>query len=94
MLAVVLGVSFLAAKTCAGYDKEISQEEAVEIATRNAGFEPCAQPGCVVIRAVPRGIPSRLFWLVGLAEDLDESGEPTRFVNLLIDVETGDVLSP
>jgi hypothetical protein len=48
----------------------------------------------VVIRAVPRGIPSRLFWLVGLAENLDDSGKPTRFVNVLIDVETGDVLSP
>jgi hypothetical protein len=94
MLAVVLGAAFVAAKTCAGYNKEISQEEAVEIATRNAGFEPCTETGCVVIRAVPRGIPSRLFWLVGLAENLDESGEPTRFANVLIDVETGDVLEP
>jgi len=31
---------------------------------------------------------------VGLAEGLDENGEPTRYVNLLIDVQTGDVVQP
>jgi hypothetical protein len=86
--------ALLAARTCAGYDREISQEEAIEIATENATFEPCTRTGCVVIRAVPRGIPSRLYWLVGLADDLDEDGEPTRFVNVLVDVQTGDVVEP
>jgi hypothetical protein len=66
----------------------------VEIAKEEAGFEPCAQAGCVVVRVVPRGIPSRQYWLVGLAEDLDADGEPTRFRNVLIDVQTGDVLPP
>jgi hypothetical protein len=94
LLALVLLASFLVARTCGSYDKNVSQDEAIAIATRNAGFVPCAEPGCVVIRAVPRGIPSRLFWLVGLAEDLDDSGEPTRFRNLLIDVQTGAVSPP
>ena len=94
LLALVLLASFLVARTCGSYDKKISQEEAVAIASENAGFEPCVEVGCVVVRAVPRGIPSRLFWLVGLAEDLDESGRPTRFKNMLIDVQTGDVSQP
>lgn len=86
--------AFVAARTCAAYDRKVSQEEAVRIASESAGFTPCSEPGCVVIRAVPRGIPSRLYWLVGLAEELDESGEPTRFENVLVDVETGEVAEP
>ena len=91
LLALVLLAAFLVARTCGAHDQEVSQEEAIELATENASFMPCAERGCVVVRAVQRGIPTRLFWLVGLAEDLDENGRPTRFQNFLVDAETGAV---
>jgi len=43
------------------------------------------------VRAVQRGIPTRLYWLIGLAEALGENGRPTRTESYLIDAETGDV---
>ena len=78
------------ARTCGSSNQEVSQEEAVEIATAEAGFEPCSETGCVVIRALRQGIPSRLYWVVGLAEALDAEGRPTRTKTYLIDVMTGD----
>ena len=87
MLLAALAV----ARTCGAHDQEISQEEAVELATGSASFTPCAEQGCVVVRAVQRGIPTRLYWLVGLAEDLGEDGRPTRFQNFLVDAATGEV---
>ncbi|MEX0851626.1 MAG: hypothetical protein WD015_08975 [Gaiellaceae bacterium] len=38
-----------------------------------------------------RGIPTRLVWIVGLAESLDADGRPTRFENYLVDAQTGEV---
>lgn len=87
MLLAALAV----ARTCGSHDEEISQEEAVELATAEAGFTPCSERGCVVVRAVQRGIPTRLYWLIGLAEALGEDGRPTRTESYLIDAETGDV---
>ena len=91
LLALVLLAALLVARTCGAHDQEISQEEAIELATENASFTPCAERGCIVVRAIQRGIPTRLYWLVGLAEDLDESGRPTRFQNFVVDAETGVV---
>jgi len=45
----------------------------------------------VVIRAIQRGIPTRLVWVVGLAESLDADGRPTRFENFIVDAETGEI---
>jgi hypothetical protein len=36
-------------------------------------------------------LPTRLVWIVGLAEDLDASGTPTRVENFLIDARTGEL---
>jgi hypothetical protein len=43
------------------------------------------------VRAIQRGIPVRLYWIVGLAESLDENGAPERFENFVIDAETGEI---
>lgn len=91
LLAVVLLAAALVARTCGSHNREISKDEAIEIATERAGFTPCEERGCVVIRAVQRGIPLRLYWIVGLAEELDESGRPVRFRNFLVDARTGDI---
>ncbi len=91
ILALVLLAAAGAARSCASNRVEITQAEAVEIAKKNADFAPCTQEGCVMVRAVQRGLPTRLVWIVGLAEELDAIGRPTRFQNFLIDARTGEL---
>jgi hypothetical protein len=90
LLAVVLAVALVVARTCGSNNQEISQDEAIEIAKENASFEPCPQVQCVQIRYVPRGIPVRGYWGVVLSDELDSDGEPNRTESFLIDVQTGD----
>jgi len=87
----VLVAAAVAARTCAAHDQDVSRDEAIEIARENASFTPCAEPGCVVVRAVQRGIPPQLVWIVGLAESLDTDGNPIRFENFVVDAGTGEV---
>jgi hypothetical protein len=91
LLATVLLIAALAARTCASQNREISQDEAIEIAVESVGFEPCSEQICVQIRYLQRGIPVRGYWLVGLARDVDENGEPIGAESVLVDVQTGDV---
>ena len=88
---LVLVAALAVARTCGSRNQEVSKDEAIAIAKEHADFEPCTQTGCVLIRALSQGIPSRLVWLVGLADDLDADGRPTRVQNFLIDAETGEV---
>ncbi|HEY7732322.1 MAG TPA: hypothetical protein VH950_15690 [Gaiellaceae bacterium] len=88
---LVLAAAFAVARTCGSHDQRISQDEAVAIAEENAAFAPCAEPGCVMVRAVQRGLPTRLVWIVGLAEDLNANGRPTRYQNFLVDAQTGEL---
>ena len=87
----MLVAALLAARTCAARDENVSQDEAVEIATNAASFTPCEESGCVVVRAVQQGIPPELVWIVGLAESLDPDGNPVRFENYIVNAVTGDV---
>jgi len=91
LLAVVLLAAAGVARSCGSHGETITQAEAVEIAKENAAFVPCDRQGCVMVRAVQRGLPTRLVWIVGLAEDLDASGTPTRVENFLIDARTGEL---
>jgi len=78
------------ARTCGSNNREISQDEAIEIAKESASFEPCPQLQCVQIRYVPRGIPVRGYWGVVLSDTLDSDGQPNRIESFLIDVQTGE----
>lgn len=91
MLALVLLAAAGAARSCGSHGGKISLDEAVDIAKENAAFVPCSQEGCVMVRAVQRGLPVRLVWIVGLAENLDARGVPTRVQNFLIDARTGEL---
>jgi hypothetical protein len=93
LLVIVLAAAALAARTCAAQDKQISQDEAIEIAIESVGFQPCAAPICVQIRYLQRGIPVRGYWLVGLARDVDDNGEPVGARSVLVDVQSGEVSS-
>ena len=90
LLALVLAAALVVARTCGSNNREISQDEAIEIAKENASFEPCPQLQCVQIRYVPRGIPVRGYWGVVLSDTLDSDGQPNRIESFLIDVQTGE----
>lgn len=94
LLALVLLAALLATRTCASQDTEISQDEAVEIAVGFVGFEPCDAPICVQVRYLQQGIPVRGYWLVGLAESVDENGEPLGAESVLVDAKTGEATRP
>jgi hypothetical protein len=79
------------ARSCGSHDQEVSKEEAIELATEAAAFTPCAEPGCVVVRALQQGIPPRLVWIVGLAERLDDQGAPISAQNFIVDAATGEI---
>jgi len=91
ILGVLLVFTVVVSRTCGSGRDEVTQDEAVAIAVENASFVPCEQTGCVVVRALNQSIPTRLVWIVGLADRLDADGEPVRFENFEIDATTGAV---
>jgi hypothetical protein len=94
LLGLVLLVALFAARTCGSAGRDVTAEEAREIATENASFEPCEDVRCRQARFVQRGIPPRPYWGVVLSEELDENGQPTRTESFLIDAATGEVTQP
>ncbi len=94
LLALVLLAALVVARTCGSTNREISQEEAIEIAKESASFEPCPQVQCVQIRYVPRGIPVQGYWGVVLSDVLDSEGQPNRTESFLVNVSTGEVSRP
>jgi hypothetical protein len=91
LFALVLLVALFAARTCGSGNKNVSNEEAIELAKDEASFVPCAEQLCVQVRYVQRGIPVRGYWGVVLAPALDADGAPTRTETFLVDVTTGEV---
>ena len=95
LLALVLGLALIAARTCASAGREISNEEAIEIAKENAKSEPCSDVRCAQARFIQRGIPPRAYWGVVLYKELDEQGQPTgEYESFLVDAATGAVSRP
>ena len=90
LLLIVLALALLAARSCAGTDRNVTQEEAIELATKAAPFEPCDETGCVQIRYVNQGIPVQGYWAIVLTDEF-ENGSPTRVASYLVNVTTGQV---
>ena len=88
LLGLVLAAAALVANTCASQDKNVTSEEAIELATEQAPFEPCAEDGCVKVSYVQRGIPVVGYWAVGLRESLDRTARVEHF---FVNVTTGAV---
>ena len=84
-LVVVLLAAFLATKSCARHDNEISQDEAIAIAKEQIDFVPDK----VQIRYLPQGIPPVYFWAVSLYTLKD--GQPARVRVVLVNARTGAV---
>jgi hypothetical protein len=87
VLALVLLLAFLASRSCASRDTEVSQEEAVEIARDQIDYEPDR----VGVRFLPRGIQSRPTWAVSLST-VSAEGDLTRVTVVVVDGETGEIL--
>ena len=85
MLLAVLLLAFLALKTCAARDEEISFEEAEAIAREEVDFVPEK----VLVRGVQRGLDAHLFWAVSLSTE-NAAGVREECATVLVDAETGE----
>ncbi len=88
ILAVVLVVALLVARTCGATETEVTQEEATEIAKSTVtSFEP----NNVMVRLLKRGLSSDEFWAVSLSTKLAD-GTLENIHVVVIDGQTGDVV--
>ena len=87
LLVGVLTLAFVATRSCASRDTEVSKEEAVEIARDEIDYEPDR----VMTRFLPRGIQSRPSWAVSLAT-VAADGSLERVTVVVVDGRTGDVV--
>ncbi len=85
MLLAVLLLAFIALKTCAARDEEISFEEAEAIARDEVDFVPDK----VLVRGVQRGLDAQLFWAVSLSTE-SATGVIEECATVLVDAETGE----
>lgn len=87
VLALFLLLAFVASRSCASRDTDVSREEAVEIAREEVDYEPDR----VGVRFLPRGFQSRPSWAVSLSL-VGADGELTRVTVVVVDGTTGDVV--
>jgi hypothetical protein len=87
ILLLVLFLAFLASRSCASRDTEVSQDEAVEIARGEIDYEPDR----VGVRFLPQGFQSRPTWAVSLSTE-NADGELTRVTVVVVDGATGEIL--
>jgi hypothetical protein len=87
VLVAVLLAAFGVARGCGAAGRNVSSDEAVEIARKSTDFEPDR----VQVRFVQQGIPPHPFWAVSLY-DVSAAGRPTKVEVVLIDAETGKVV--
>jgi uncharacterized membrane protein YkoI len=85
-LLVVLALAFVAARSCASSEGEISQDEAIEIAREEVSWDY----EDVQIRNVAEGVPQRRFWAVSFYSG--RPTDPTRVTVVRVDAETGRIL--
>jgi hypothetical protein len=85
-LVALLVAAFLIARGCASRAIEIDQNQAMAIAREAVDFEA----NYTLVRAQRRGLKSRYYWLVGVA-DRRPDGTYAKCVNVLVDAKTGEV---
>jgi hypothetical protein len=88
-LLVVLGVALLVARGCVDAERNVSSEQAIEIAEKEARFTPER----VQVRFVQQGIPPVGVWAVSLSTT-DDAGELDRVQVVFVDAKTGEVREP
>jgi hypothetical protein len=86
ILVAVLALAFLYVRGCQAESRQISDDEAVELARAEVSFTPDRHQ----VRLVQRGIPARAYWGVSFVQ-LSPDGRPTKVEVFLVDARTGDV---
>jgi hypothetical protein len=94
LLGLVLFAALISTRACGEARREVSSDEAIELAKQEASFEPCPEVRCAQSRFLQRGIPPNAYWGVVLHEKFDENGVSLRFEDFLVDAVTGDVTRP
>jgi hypothetical protein len=84
MLLAVLLLAFVALKTCAAHEDNVSFEEAEAIAREEVDFEPDK----VLVRGVQRGLDVHLYWAVSLSTET-AAGRIEECATVMVDAETG-----
>ena len=87
LLAFVLVLAVIAARSCASRNTPITKAEATEIARTKIDFTP-DQEGT---RFVPRGFQSRPTWAVSFSQ-VDDDGAIERVVVVVVDANDGHVI--
>ena len=87
ILLAVLVAAFVAAKSCASRDTNVSKEEATKIAREEINFKPER----VMTRFIPRGARSQPTWAVSFSR-LDANGNYERIKVVVVDANTGGII--
>jgi hypothetical protein len=85
MLLAVFVLAFIALKTCASHEDNISYQEAEAIARKEVDFVPDK----VLVRGVQRGLDAQLFWAVSLSTT-NAAGIREECATVLVDARTGE----
>ncbi|HJU48653.1 MAG TPA: hypothetical protein VJ689_10980 [Gaiellaceae bacterium] len=85
-IAAALGLAAVAARGCGSSNRDVSQEQAVELAREAATFTPERHQ----IRFLQQGIPAHPFWAVSLY-DVGPGGLPVHTEVYLVDASSGEV---
>ena len=86
-LVAVLLFAFVVARGCASAGRDVSSDEAVEIARGSVANERERHQ----VRFVQQGIPPHPYWAVSLY-DLGSRGRPINVVVVLVDADTGRIV--
>jgi hypothetical protein len=85
-IAVVLLAAVLISRGCGSEGRDITSDQAVELAMEEATFEPDRHQ----VRFLQQGIPPHPYWGVSFY-DVGPGGRPTKVEVYLVDATTGEV---
>lgn len=92
MIVVLLGLTFVASRSCQQGQVRLTKEQAIATAERQVKFEPTRTQ----VRLLRRGLSSTPYWIVSLSIPRGEELDTQEFRKLAvveIDANTGKVAS-
>jgi hypothetical protein len=87
VVVFVLGLAFVAARTCQQSQVRLTKEQAIAKAERQVDFRSTSTQ----IRLLRQGLESRPFWIVSLSIPVEDSQVYKRLAVVRIDANTGKV---
>jgi hypothetical protein len=86
VIVVVLAFAGIVARSCGSVGRDITQDQAIALAEKEASFEPERHQ----VRFLQQGIPPRPYWGVSFY-DVGPDGRPVKVEVFLVDAHTGEV---